>query len=176
MFGLPKQIHSHNSRKFIQLWKELIQELKILLTKTPPYHSSSNILERWHRTIVGILRAMGREMQDEWDLAVKATCLAYNTTLQTSTGQTLFFAMFGWKVTLPVNWIYPLPEADREMELSDWTEVMQERFQRAYAGMREKQQATVCRNAQLYKSIVSRFKVGEWVWVFIQRLYIEVVG
>jgi len=109
-------------------------------------------------------------MQDEWDLAVKATCLAYNTTLQTSTGQTLFFAMFGWKVTLPVNWIYPLPEADREMELSDWTEVMQERFQRAYAGMREKQQATVCRNAQLYKSIVSRFKVGEWVWIFYPKI------
>jgi len=38
--------------------------------------------------------------------------------------------MFGQEATLPVNWIYP----DREMELSDWTEVMQERFQRNYAG------------------------------------------
>ena len=46
------------------------------------------------------------------------------------------------------------------MELSDWTEVMQERFQRAYAGMRENQQATsVCQNAPYYKPILSWFEI-----------------
>ena len=33
--------------------------------------------------------------------------------------------MFGWTATLLVCWIHPVPKADREMELSDWTEVMQ---------------------------------------------------
>ena len=28
------------------------------------------------------------------------------------------------------NWIFPVPKADREMGLSDWIEVVQERFQR----------------------------------------------
>ena len=50
---------------------------------------------------------------------MKTTCLAYNTTVQTSTGQTLFFAMFGWEATLPVNWIYPLPEVYMEMDRLD---------------------------------------------------------
>ena len=45
--------------------------------------------------------------------------------------------MFRLEATLPVNWLYPIPKADRKMELSEWTEVMEERFQRAYAGMRE---------------------------------------
>ena len=45
------------------------------------------------------------------------------------------------EATLSVNWIYPIPKAQREMELSDWTEVMQERFQRAYAGMYVRQNA-----------------------------------
>jgi len=45
------------------------------------------------------------------------------------------------------------------MELSDCTEVIQERFQRAYAGMREKQQDTVRRNPQYYKPIVSQFRL-----------------
>ena len=40
------------------------------------------------------------------------------------------------------------------MELSGWTEVMQERFQMAYPGMREKQHAIVCRNSQYYKPIM----------------------
>ncbi len=52
------------------------------------------------------------------------------------------------EATLPVNWIYPIPKAQREIELSDWTEVMQERFQRAYAGLREKQKSTARRNDQ----------------------------
>ena len=37
---------------------------------------------------------MGRELEDEWDLGVKASCLAYNITMHTSTGQTTFIAMF----------------------------------------------------------------------------------
>ena len=66
-----------------------------LHTKTPPYNPSSNIIEQWHRTIVSILRTMGREMQNEWDLGVTVACLASNTTVHTSTGQTPFFAIFG---------------------------------------------------------------------------------
>ena len=50
-------------------------------------------------------------------------------------GQNPFFAMIRQEAILPVNWIYPVLKADRAMELSDWTVVMQERFQRAYADM-----------------------------------------
>ena len=65
VFGLPNQIHSDNGKEFVnRLWVELFSELKILHTKTPPYNPSSNIVERWHRTIVSILRTMGSEMQN----------------------------------------------------------------------------------------------------------------
>ena len=71
--------------------------------------------------------------------------------VHTSTGQTPFFTKFGGEATLLVQCVYLIPKADREMELSVWTETMQERFQTAYAGMREKQQESVRRNAQYYK-------------------------
>ena len=61
-----------------------------LHTKTPPYNPSYNIIEQWHRTIMRILRTMGREMQNEWDLGVKVACLASNTKVHASTGQTTF--------------------------------------------------------------------------------------
>ena len=64
IFGLPNQIHSDNGAEFVnKLWVELLSELKILHTRIPAYNPSSNIVERWHRTIVGILRTMDREMQ-----------------------------------------------------------------------------------------------------------------
>ena len=46
VFELSKQIHSDNGTKFVnKLWIELLSELKILHTKTPPYNPSSNIVE-----------------------------------------------------------------------------------------------------------------------------------
>ena len=72
VFGLPNQINSDIGAKFVnKLCTELFSELKILHTRTPPYNPSSNIVERWHRTIVSIFRTMGREMQNEWDLGKK---------------------------------------------------------------------------------------------------------
>ena len=71
---------------------------------------------------------------------------------------------------LPVNWIYLVPKADREMELSDWTEVMQERFQMAYFGMRERPQVTVHLNAQFCRPLVSQFEVGQWACVFDSKI------
>ena len=89
VFRLLNQIHSNNRAKFVnKLWTELFSELKILHTRTPQYNPSSNIVEQRHRRIVGILRTMGFEMQNEWDLGVKAACLAYNTMVHSSTGQT----------------------------------------------------------------------------------------
>ena len=170
-FGLPNQIHSDNGREFVnQLWQELFLELKILHTKTPPYNPSSNIIERWHRTIVSILRAMGPHMQEEWDLGVKAACLAYNTTVHSSTRQTPFYATFGREATVPVHWIYPVPKPTPEMEMSEWTETMQDRFIQAYSGMREMQQNAVRRNAQYYKPLISKFTAGTWVWCFDPKI------
>ena len=103
---------------------------------------------------MGILRTMGREMQNEWDLGVKAACLACNTTLHSSTDQTLFFAIFGREAIDPIHLVYPMPQADVEKDVSAWTETIQERFQTAYAGMRERQQQTVRRNAQTQLSVV----------------------
>jgi len=101
-------------------------------------------------------------MQNEWDLGVKTTFLTYNMMVHSSTGQTPFFASFGREATLPVHWVYTVPKANREMALSAWRETMQERFQTTYAGMREKQQESVRRNAPM----LLNFRIGDWVWLF----------
>ena len=101
---------------------------------------------------------------------MKAACLAYNTTVHSSTGQTPFFATFGREAIIPIHWVYPIPRADVERDVSAWTETIQERFQTAYAGMREKQQQMVRRNAQYYKPILNQFNVGQWVWIFDPKI------
>jgi len=96
--------------------------------------------------------------------------VAYNTTVHGSTGQTPFFATFGREAIVPIHWVYPIPKLNAEKDVSDWTETIQERFQTAYAGMRERQQQTVRRNAQYYKPILNQFNIGQWVWIFDPRI------
>jgi len=86
--------------------------------------------------------------------------------VHSSTGQTPFFATFGREAIVPIHWVYPIPKPDVEKDVSAWTETIQERFQTAYAGMRERQQQTVRRNAQYYKPILNQFNIGQWVWIF----------
>ena len=106
---------------------------------------------------------MGREMQNEWDLGVKAAFLAYNTMVHDSMGQTPFFATFGREAIVPIHWVSPITKPDAEKDVSAWTETIQERFQTAYVRMRERKQQTVRRNAQYYKLILNQFNIGQWV-------------
>ena len=58
--GLPAQLHSDNGKEFVNnLWLELFSEFKIQHTTTPPYNSSSNPVECFHRTIIAMLRIIG---------------------------------------------------------------------------------------------------------------------
>ena len=73
---------------------------------------------------------------------------------------------FGREAIVPIPWVYPIPQVDVAKDVSAWTETLQERFQTAYAGMRERQQHTVRRNAQYYKPILNQFNKGQWVLGF----------
>ena len=98
-------------------------------------------------------------MQDEWDLGVKAVCLACNPTVDTSTGQTPFFAMFGQEATLGIGYFPYLKLTGK------WG--YQTGLKWCKKDSREIQQATVRQNSQYYKPIMSRLEVGEWVSIIL---------
>ena len=49
-----------------------------------------------------------------------------------------YIATFRREAIVPIHWLYPIPKLDAEKDVSAWTETIQERFQTAYAGMRER--------------------------------------
>ena len=54
--------------------------------------------------------------------------------------------MFGREATLPVDWVFPTPSAEKRT-MYQWTGDMLEERQRAYKSMREVQGGRVRRNA-----------------------------
>ena len=135
VFRLPDQLHSDNGREFVNnLWRELFSEFKIQNTTTPHYNPSSNPVERFHRTIIAMLRMRGDGFQDNWDLWINMSVFAYNTTVSSSTIVTPHYAMFGREATLPVDWVFPTPSVEKRT-MYQWTGDMLEERQRAYKSM-----------------------------------------
>ena len=62
---------------------------------------------------------------------MNTSVLAYNTTVSRSTGGTPHYAMFGYKVTLPVDWVFPTLFVEKRRTYH-WTRDMMEERQRAY--------------------------------------------
>ena len=94
---------------------------------------------------------------------------AYNTTMSSSTRVMPQYAMFGREATLPVDWVFPTPSAERRT-MYQWTGDMLEERQHAYKSMREVQGGRVWRNAQLYKPFTQNIRVWCLVWYFDPRI------
>ena len=75
-----------------------------------------------------MLQTQGPGVQDHWDLSMYASVFAYNTTVSSSTGVTPHYAMFGRKVMLPLDWVFPKPSAEKRM-MYQWTGDMKEERQ-----------------------------------------------
>ena len=107
IYGFPDQLHSDNSREFVNnLWRELFLEFKIQHTTTPPYNPSSNPVEHFRRTLIAMLRTRGKGIQDNWDLWINVSVFVYNTYMSSSTGVRR-------EAMLPVDWVFTTPSAER---------------------------------------------------------------
>ena len=107
-FSPPEQLHSDQGRQFeSELVKEVCKLLEIKKTHTTPYHPQCNgIVERFNRTLLGMLATTVDSYPSSWEQNIRRVCLAYNSSVHASTGFSPFFLMFGRQVKLPVDLMY----------------------------------------------------------------------
>ena len=96
-FSLPDQLHSGQGRQFESiLISEICKLLQIHKSRTTPYHlQGDGLAEYFNRTLLDMLSTTIKDHQDTWEDHVQAVCLAYNTSVQSTTGYTPFYLMFG---------------------------------------------------------------------------------
>ena len=115
-FSIPEQIHSDQGKQFeSDIIAEICKLLKSNKTRTTPYHPQSDgLVERYNRTLVNML-ATCAEHPFMWEEHVKKVCMAYNSSIQSSTIYSPFFLMFGRKPRLPVDVMYSTGEVERDV-------------------------------------------------------------
>ena len=113
-FSLPDQILSDQGRQFESaLITELCNVLQIQKSRTTPYNPQADgLVERSNRTLLSMLSIVVDEHPQTWESHLRAVCMAYNTSIQPTTGYSPFFLMFGRKARLPIDIMYGTGQAD----------------------------------------------------------------
>ena len=71
--------------------EELCKLLEIEKTRTTPYHPQGDgLVERTNRMMLNMLATVVKDHKD-WELHLRASCMAYNTSIQSTTGCSPFF-------------------------------------------------------------------------------------
>ena len=169
IFGCPAEIHSDQGTEFTnRILTELAEKFQIHKTLSVPYQPQSNIVERFHRTLNQMCRTLLERFDMNWDKALGAMTMAYNTKVHSSTGLTPFFMTFNREAKLPVDLIIPSPES-QDRSVHDYVAATTRTFHLIYNFMRKKQNATIRRNAKLYTSGTYTFNVDDLVWYLCPR-------
>ena len=113
-YGVPYILHTDQGTNFeSNLFKELCKMLGILKTRTSPYHPQCDgQVESMNRTIIEHLVLNTANPADTWDLNLGLALMAYRSEVQTSTGFTPHFLMYGREMRLPIDIMYRSPNQE----------------------------------------------------------------
>ena len=169
IFGCPLEILSDQGREFVnKTWAELCQKLEIKKKETPPYNPNSNPVERFHRTLNAIFRTFMDRDDPGWERYLPMACMAYNSKVHSSTGQTPFLAWMGREARLPIDLVIPTPNQRFETVEEHVQDVLM-RFQKMYQSMKEQNETVFRRNAKLYSGNFHNYQVGDRVLYYTSR-------
>ena len=170
IFGTPTAIHSDQGKEFTAgIFKDLMDKLQVKRTTTPTYNPQSNgNLERFHRTLNSLIRVFCDREDPEWEKYLPAAALAYNTKQHSSTGITPYSGMFGRECRLPIDLIIPTPD-EKSKDINVHVRETLDRFKKMFNHVRNKNNAVIKRNAQLYSGRTNQMEIGSRVWYLAPR-------
>ncbi|KRX33801.1 Retrovirus-related Pol polyprotein from transposon [Trichinella murrelli] len=152
--------------------KELCYVFDIDKTRSSPYHPQGNgQAERFNRTLLDMLSIMCEENRQQWDEMLFFAMLAYNSSVNESTGVTPAIAMFGRELQLPLDIQMEWPQRKDTETLPNYIRQTRERIDIVHEQMRRQLTVQQRRQKSLYdrKATQGTFRVMDLVWLAILR-------
>ena len=172
-FSVPEQLHTDQVRQFeSQLLHEICKLLNIRKTRTTPYHPQSDgLVERFKRTLFSMLSTCTHDNPFDWEHHLRKVCMAYNSSVQSSTGYTPFYLMLGRQAQLPVDIIYRPSCTDLQSAsppTSAYASELQNRLLRAFDLVRDHTSMHHERQKAFYDRKVygKLYTPGDSVWLY----------
>ena len=132
-YGIPMRIHSDLGRNFEStVIKSLCRLYGIQKSATTPYHPAGNgIVERFNRTLHGLLRTLSASKKRRWAEYLAKVVHAYNVTPHASTGYSPHYLLFGRESRMPVDLLLGCDNEPPRVD-ADWVQHHQHRLREAH--------------------------------------------
>ena len=166
-FSPPEQLHTDQGRQFeSELVSEICKLLGIAKTHMTPYYPQSDgLIERFNRTLLSMLATTAAERPFDWEEYLRPLCMAYNTSVQATTGYTPFSLMFGRQARMPIDLMYGTPDGV-EQSPSQYASNLRSTLENAYRRVREQTGTQLDRQKDFYDARVhgKPYSEGQLVW------------
>ena len=167
-FGPPEQLHSDQGKQFeSKLIQQICSILKISKSRTTAYHPQCDgLVERFNRTLKHMLATSLKDHPFDWEDRLRKVCMAYNTSVQASSGYTPFYLLYGREARLPIDLMYgtkrPSPQSVHE-----YASNLKQSLNDAYSAVRQQLNQAHARQKQYYDRKVhgEPYKKGDLVWL-----------
>jgi len=167
-FSPPERLHSDQGKNFESaVVSEVCRLLGIVKSRTTPYHPQSDgLVERFNRTLLDMLSKAVHERPFEWEDHIRRLCLAYNSSVNQTTGHTPFYLMFGRQVRMPVDLMYGSP-TPHSTTVPQYVADLRSNLTAAYEQVRATMSTKLGRQKEFYDRRVhgQPFKPGDLVWL-----------
>ena len=109
IFEAPVRLLSDRGFHFMsRVINKMCKILSMEKLQTMPYHPQTNeLVERLHKTIMRMIRKLGKDKKANWLGHLAEIVHAYNATCSTVTGYSTHYLMFGQRPRLPVDFYFP---------------------------------------------------------------------
>ena len=174
-FGVPLSLLTDNTRELGgDVMTAICHLLGVEKLRTTVYKASTNAaVERFHRTLNSMLGRMIEDNEKDWDMLLPYVMAAYRSSRHEATGFTPNYLLLGREVHAPVDLVYETPEVVASSSYEAYSDELENRFQYAYALVRDHLGEAAKRSKRYYDLHVRprRFSVGDWVYYYNPRKY-----
>jgi RNase H-like domain found in reverse transcriptase/Integrase zinc binding domain/Reverse transcriptase (RNA-dependent DNA polymerase)/Integrase core domain len=173
--GLPESITGdRDSRLTASQMRALLKFLNIKLKLSVAYHPQTDgTTERFHSTMLQMLRAFVNSTQRDWSEHVPALLYAYHNTVHTATGFTPHMLLFGWNPRDLRAPLYSGENADPDMcsgdaDVDEWLRTRAHALRKAQVSLENAREAMI--RAQKASDKAHVYKAGDLVKISTNAL------
>ena len=168
-YGIPESIHSDQGKPFIaKLTQQVAREFGIKWSLTPAYNPKSNPVERLHRELGKMLRAITYDDPPAWEDVLPQALFALRTAVHASLGSSPYRLLFGREATQPLDFLFGRPPKLPSVPTvaAQYAQDLRDRIDRAQRQAREQLSQATIRQRNAYQQEKKKFLVGNQVWLF----------
>ncbi len=172
-YGTPDIIHSDQGSQFTSdYFRAAMKEYGILCTVTPAYNPKSNPVERCHRSLGNMLRALLQEFGNDWSELTQRAVFAINTARSETTGVSPYECLFARAPATTLNTCFggpPVGPPTQPKSFQKYLTKHRAQIDRIHAYVRENLQTAVVRQRRRYNLETPAFKPGAAVWLWTPK-------